>query len=102
MKVHPEDLDFLDGLFERYVDPGLAFLRKQCTEPLRTVNINLVAALTSLLQVVPSCTAIKSLQLKSVAANPHPSQEQRTCVKRHHSPPDCRVVPCNLRLYLWL
>ncbi|KAK9815239.1 hypothetical protein WJX72_000483 [[Myrmecia] bisecta] len=50
VKLAPEDAEFIDGMFERWVDPGLAFVRKHCSEPLRTANINLVAALTSLFQ----------------------------------------------------
>ena len=47
------DLAFLNGLFEQYVDAGLAHVRSsKCQEVIATVDINLVTSLTYLLQVV--------------------------------------------------
>lgn len=46
------DLAFLSGLFEQYVDAGLALVRSgKCQEVISTVDINLVTSLTCLLQV---------------------------------------------------
>ena len=46
------DLAFLNGLFEQYVDAGLALVRSsRCQEVISTVDINLVTSLTYLLQV---------------------------------------------------
>ena len=46
------DLAFLNGLFEQYVDAGLALVQSsRCQEVISTVDINLVTSLTYLLQV---------------------------------------------------
>lgn len=45
------DLSFVDGLFEQYVDTGLALVRSKCHEVIATVDVNLVTSLTYLLQV---------------------------------------------------
>ena len=48
----PPDLAFLSGLFEQYVDAGLALVRSsKCHEVISTVDVNLVTSLTHLLQV---------------------------------------------------
>ena len=46
------DLAFLNGLFEQFVDAGLALVRSKCQEGIATVDINLVMSLTKLLQVM--------------------------------------------------
>ena len=46
------DLAFLNGLFEQFMDPGLALVRSKCQEVIATVDINLVTSLTKLLQVM--------------------------------------------------
>ena len=59
------DLAFLNGLFEQYVDAGLALVRSKCQEVIPTVDVNLVTSLTYLLQaslcladfLVPCCRA---------------------------------------------
>jgi hypothetical protein len=59
------DLAFLNGLFEQYVDTGLALVRSKCHEVIATVDVNLVTSLTYLLQAslcladfsVPCCCA---------------------------------------------
>jgi len=52
------DLDFLNGLFEQYVDTGLALVRSKCHEVIATVDINLVTSLTYLLQVSDLAAAL--------------------------------------------
>ena len=46
------DLAFVNGLFEQYVDAGLAMVRSsKCQEVIDMVDVNVVTSLTYLLQV---------------------------------------------------
>lgn len=54
----PADLAFLSGLFEQYVDAGLALVRSsKCHEVITTVDVNLVTSLTCLLQASQASVA---------------------------------------------
>ncbi|KAJ3183889.1 Dynein heavy chain 6, axonemal [Geranomyces variabilis] len=48
--VTQELKDMLWGYYDAYVDPGLRFVRKQCQEYVRSVDLNLVESLSKLLQ----------------------------------------------------
>ncbi|KAI8909816.1 dynein heavy chain and region D6 of dynein motor-domain-containing protein [Gorgonomyces haynaldii] len=48
--VHPEIKDHLGGLIESYIDQGLKYVRKNCKEYLKSVDLNLVTSLCRLLQ----------------------------------------------------
>ena len=51
MELQPDDADFLWGLFEQYVDCGLAFVRGRCTQAMPHPELSQVASLSRLLQV---------------------------------------------------
>lgn len=58
----PADLAFLSGLFEQYVDAGLALVRSsKCHEVITTVDVNLVTSLTCLLQASQASVAYVSV-----------------------------------------
>ena len=52
---HPDVLAFIFELFERFVDPMLAFLRAHCNEALPSSDINLV---TSVAHVFAVCVFV--------------------------------------------
>jgi dynein heavy chain len=43
--IRKTTIPMLEKLFEKYMDPIVAFTRKQCPEPVKTVDNNLVASL---------------------------------------------------------
>lgn len=67
------DLAFLNGLFEQYVDTGLALVRSKCHEVIPTVDINLVTSLTYLLQASLCLAAHLSALLPCLILIPAPA-----------------------------
>ncbi len=51
VELQPDDADFLSGLFDQYVDRGLAFVRGRCAQIMPTPELSQVASLSRLLQV---------------------------------------------------
>eukprot|EP00891_Asterochloris_glomerata_P001497 jgi/Astpho2/1497/e_gw1.00026.129.1_t len=52
VELQPDDADFLWGLFDQYVDRGLAFVRGRCAQIMPTPELSQVASLSRLLQAV--------------------------------------------------
>ena len=51
VELQPDDADFLWGLFDQYVDRGLAFVKGRCAQAMPTPGLSQVASLSRLLQV---------------------------------------------------
>ena len=54
--VHPETPEYVLDLFARYVDQGLKFVQKKCTQMINQVSIIAAPARVAVVGVVVTCS----------------------------------------------
>lgn len=69
-KLKQEITDYICDLFDRYVDAGLKFITKKCTEAIPQVNIAKVQTLCKLLEVMLTFKGAPNLNLDAQKLNP--------------------------------
>ena len=83
MELQPDDADFLWGLFDQYVDRGLAFVKGRCAQAMPTPELSQVASLSRLLQVRPSwmitMVVLQTMQPAGFAEHPRGAGTQAKC-----------------------
>jgi len=55
MNLSSEAKEYIYSVFSSTLTAGMTFLREECSEPVRTVDINVATSLCSLFQVWQTC-----------------------------------------------